>query len=289
MKSLMEEVLACNCSKECFTKEISLDEGRWFRVNAVNLRDGDEKPLGYILVFHDATELKQLETVRADFVANVSHELRTPLTAIRGYAETLLRNPPADARDSEHFLSIIHRHSERLGRLIDDLLILSDLESGKIQLAKEEVEVNDLIGRVLEIFQDQASKKGVTLSHALEDNLAPILGDPDRLQQLLINLIDNAIKFTEKGHVTLAVRHIPEANSVEFKVAETGIGIPRDKLPIIFERFHQVDSSDTRLYGGVGLGLYIVKMFTELLGGEVEAASEPGKGSTFTVKIPVSP
>ncbi|MGH7829571.1 MAG: histidine kinase dimerization/phospho-acceptor domain-containing protein, partial [Candidatus Binatia bacterium] len=134
MKRLMGEVLACDCSTECFAKEIGLDDGKWFRVNAVSLRAADEKALGYIMVFHEVTELKRLETVRADFVANVSHELRTPLTAIRGYAETLLRSPPADPGDAEQFLSIIYRHSERLGRLIDDLLALSDLESGKVQI-----------------------------------------------------------------------------------------------------------------------------------------------------------
>ncbi|HEY2989828.1 MAG TPA: histidine kinase dimerization/phospho-acceptor domain-containing protein, partial [Candidatus Binatia bacterium] len=199
MKKLLEEVLACDCSTECFAKEICLDNGKWFRVTAVNLRDADQKPLGYILVFHDVTELKRLETVRSDFVANVSHELRTPLTAIRGYAETLLRSPPAEPQDAQHFLGIIYRHSERLGRLINDLLALSDLESGKIQINRERLQAVDLIGRVLEIFHDQAQKKNVALSQNVEADLPLIVGDPDRLEQLLINLIDNAVKYTPAG------------------------------------------------------------------------------------------
>jgi two-component system phosphate regulon sensor histidine kinase PhoR len=294
MKRLMEEVLACDCSSECFSKEISLDEGRWFRVNAVSLRDGDDRPMGYILVFHDVTELKRLEVVRADFVANVSHELRTPLTAIRGYAETLLCNPPADPRDAENFMSIIHRHSERLGRLIDDLLTLSDLESGKIQLAKENVAVEDLIGRVLEIFHDQARRKGLDLSHAIEYGLPAIAGDPDRLQQLLINLIDNAIKYTPPGGrvkvaASLAVSSENQQHSmVEIAVEDTGSGISEKDLPRLTERFYRVDKARSRELGGTGLGLAIVKHIVQAHGGRLKIASQIQKGTIVTVFLPAA-
>ncbi len=294
MKKLMQEVLSCDCSEECFTKEILLDEGRWFRVNAVNLRDGDERPIGYILVFHDVTELKRLESVRADFVANVSHELRTPLTAIRGYAETMLRNPPADPRDAEQFLGIIHRHSERLGRLIDDLLILSDLESGKIHLAKEKLEVGDLVERVLEIFQDQAGKKGVVLTHALEDGLPPLFGDPDRLQQLLINLIDNAVKYTPSGGQVKVAADLalfsenPEQPMVEIAVVDTGCGIPEKDLPRLTERFYRVDKARSRELGGTGLGLAIVKHIVQAHGGLLKIGSQVQKGTTVRVFLPAA-
>jgi len=294
MKRLMEEVLACDCSEECFTKEISLDNGKRFRVNAVSLRDGAERSIGYVIVFHDVTELKRLETIRSDFVANVSHELRTPLTAIRGYAETLLRNPPADPRDAEHFLGIIHRHSERLGRLIDDLLTLSDLESGKIQLTKEKVDIDKLVGHVLEIFQEQARKRGITLSHALEDSLPPILGDTDRLQQLLINLIDNAIKYTPAGgQVKVAASLVvfsesPEQPMVEIVVTDTGCGIPEKDLPRLTERFYRVDRARSRELGGTGLGLAIVKHIVQAHHGLLKIGSEMQRGTTVRVFLPAA-
>jgi two-component system phosphate regulon sensor histidine kinase PhoR len=313
MKRLIEEVLACDCSKECFGKEISLDEGRRFRVNAVSLRDGDERPLGYILVFHDVTELMRLETVRADLVANVSHELRTPLTAIRGYAETLLRNPPADPKDAEHFLAVIQSHSERLGRLIDGLLTLSDLESGKAQLAKEKVDAAQLVTQVLEIFRDKARKRNIAIAQKLEPNLPPILGDSDRLQQLLINLVDNAVKYTDKGTITVSARLVegnrreatgdreqepenltiasrltPHALQrwVELSVADTGCGIPEKYLPRLTERFYRVDKARSRELGGTGLGLAIVKHIAQAHRGLLKIESRIQRGTTVRVSLP---
>lgn len=291
MKRLMADVLACDCSAQCFSKEIGLDEGRWFRVNAVSLKGADEKALGYILVFHDVTELKRLETVRADFVANVSHELRTPLTAIRGYAETMLQSPPSDPKEAEHFLGIIYRHSERLGRLIDDLLALSDLESGKIQMAVQRLQAAELIGRVLEIFQDQARRKEVQLSHSIQPDLPLIPGDSDRLQQLLINLVDNALKYTPAGgqvsvSASLASQddHLP--SMVEIAVADTGSGIPEKDLPRLTERFYRVDKARSRELGGTGLGLAIVKHIVQAHRGQLKIESQIQKGTTVRVSLP---
>ncbi len=291
MKRLMEGVLACDCSKECFTKEISLDNDKWFRVNAVSLRDGNEKPLGYILVFHDVTELKRLETVRSDFVANVSHELRTPVTAIRGYAETLLQSPPSDPKDAEHFLGIIHRHSERLGRLIDDLLTLSDLESGQIRLEVGKLPAADLIGRVSEIFQDQAAKKNVALLQSVDARLPLIIGDADRLQQLLINLIDNALKYTPSGgRIEVTARLVSSNNhqppQVEIAVADTGCGISEKDLPRLTERFYRVDKARSRELGGTGLGLAIVKHIVQAHHGLLRIESTIQKGTTVRVFLP---
>jgi two-component system phosphate regulon sensor histidine kinase PhoR len=293
MKRLMEEVLTCDCSAECFTKEVSLGEGNWFRVNAVSLTDGHEKPMGYILVFHDVTELKRLENVRADFVANVSHELRTPLTAIRGYAETLLRSPPADPKDAEQFLSIIYRHSERLGRLIDDLLALSDLESGKIQISKERLQATEVIGRVLEIFADQARRKEIALSQKIDPALPPIIGDLDRLQQLLINLVDNALKYTPSGgqvcvSASLASSDNHQPPMVEIAVTDTGCGIPESDLPRLTERFYRVDRTRSRELGGTGLGLAIVKHITQAHGGLLKIESAIQKGTTVRVLLPAT-
>ncbi len=291
MKRLMAEVLACDCSEQCFSKEICLDEGRWFRVNAVSLKDADEKALGYILVFHDVTELKRLETVRADFVANVSHELRTPLTAIRGYTETLLQSPPSDPKDAEHFLSIIYRHSERLGRLIDDLLALSDLESGKIQIAVQKLQATELIGRVLEIFQEQARRKEIALLHKIQPDLPLILGDSDRLQQILINLIDNAVKYTPVGGQVLVSASLVSAGNhhpsmVEISVADTGCGISEKDIPRLTERFYRVDKARSRELGGTGLGLAIVKHIVQAHHGQLKIESKMQKGTTVKVSLP---
>ncbi len=293
MKRLMDEVQVRDSARQNFAKEISLEDGRYFRVSAGSLKDGEEHPLGHILVFHDVTELRRLETVRADFVANVSHELRTPLTAIRGYSETLLRAPPSDPRDAEQFLGIIHRHSERLGRLIDDLLALSDLESGKIQLAKENLQPGRLVEHVLEIFQDQAKKEGVTLSQTIGLDLLPIFGDPDRLQQLLINLVDNAIKYTPSGgRVTVTASLVPRAEKsgsrmVELAVGDSGCGIPEKELPRLTERFYRVDKARSRELGGTGLGLAIVKHIVQAHGGFMKIESQLQKGTTVRVCLPV--
>ncbi|MGH7768194.1 MAG: ATP-binding protein, partial [Candidatus Binatia bacterium] len=291
MKKLLEEVLACDCSTECFAKEVCLDHGQWFRVSAVSLRDADKKPLGYILVFHDVTELKRLETVRSDFVANVSHELRTPLTAIRGYAETLLQSPPDDPKDAEHFVGIIYRHSERLGRLIDDLLALSDLESGKMQLVREPLQAAEIISRVAEIFQDQARKKDIVLSQRIEPNLPSLIGNSDRLQQLLINLVDNALKYTSAGgEVEISASLASTANHrsaiVEIAVADTGCGIPEKDIPRLTERFYRVDKARSRELGGTGLGLAIVKHIVQAHQGQLKIESRVQRGTTVRIFLP---
>ncbi len=290
MKRLMDEVLARGPARENFAKELSLENGRFFRVSAGSLNEGEEHAAGYVLVFQDVTELKRLETMRADFVANVSHELRTPLTAIRGYAETLLRLPPSDSKDAQQFLSIIHRHSERLGRLIDDLLTLSDLESGKIQLEKALLQPADLTAKVLEIFYGQAKAKNITLLRSVDASLPPIHGDSDRLQQLLINLIDNALKYTPTGGRIEVVARLTSNNHqpsmVEIVVADTGCGIPAKDLPRLTERFYRVDKARSRELGGTGLGLAIVKHIVQAHGGFMKVESRLQKGTAVHVFLP---
>jgi two-component system, OmpR family, phosphate regulon sensor histidine kinase PhoR len=292
MKKLMQEVLSYNFSVEPFAREISLNDGKWFGVNAVTLRDGTNQLLGHVLVFHDVTELKHLETVRADFVANVSHELRTPLSAIKGYVETLLHNPPKAPETAHQFLQVVDRHSERLGRLIDDLLTLSDLESGKAQLAQEDVAVEHLFRRVLEIFHDQAKKKGISIAHEVDPDLPLISGDPDRLQQLLINLVDNALKYTpSKGRVQVRAQlsGSPNGNQlpmVEIAVSDTGCGIPEKDIPRLTERFYRVEKARSRELGGTGLGLAIVKHIVQAHNGYLKIESQVQKGTTVRVFLP---
>jgi two-component system phosphate regulon sensor histidine kinase PhoR len=293
MRKILEEVLTFDFPNHRYSKEVELDDERWFRVNAVSLTDHKGTTLGLILVFHDISDIKRFETVRSDFVANVSHELRTPLTAIRGYVETLLHTPPADPKDSQHFLGIIDRHSERLSRLTEDLLTLSDLESGKVQVSRQPVDAGQLIQRVLEVFWDQAAKKNVELSQDVAPGLPPLLGDLDRLQQLFINLVDNAVKYTPAGgRVTIAAIECPANNGtdprLQITVADTGPGISEKDLPRLTERFYRADKARSRDLGGTGLGLAIVKHIVQAHKGEIKIESVLRKGTTVSVLLPAT-
>jgi two-component system phosphate regulon sensor histidine kinase PhoR len=293
MRRILEEVLTFDFSRQRYSKEVELDDERWFRVNAVSLTDDKRKPVGLVLVFHDISDIKRFEAMRSDFVANVSHELRTPLTAIRGYVETLLHTPPADPKDSQQFLRIIDRHSERLSRLTEDLLTLSDLESGKVQLSSQPVDASQLIQRVLEVFWDQAAKKQVELSQTIAPALPPLSGELDRLQQLFINLVDNAVKHTPSGgRVTISATCVPAKNGtearVEIAVADTGPGIPEKDLPRLTERFYRVDKARSRDMGGTGLGLAIVKHIVQADKGELKIESVLRKGTTVRVLLPAA-
>ncbi|MBI2534592.1 MAG: PAS-domain containing protein [Deltaproteobacteria bacterium] len=288
---VVSELARADLSAAHYSEEIALSEGRWFRVNGAPLQDGRGHLLGFLLVFNDITELKRLETVRSDFVANVSHELRTPLTAIQGYVETLLRTPPADPKEAASFLEIIERHAERLGRLTGDLLTLSDLESGRGAIVHQPVEVKNLIQRVLEVFMDGAAKKQVALTDFVEPDLPPLSGAPDRLQQLLINLVDNAIKYTPPGgEVQVSGRLLKDDGEprIELAVSDTGLGIPEKDIPRLTERFYRVDKTRSRDLGGTGLGLAIVKHIVQAHGGELKIESVVQKGTTVRITLPAA-
>jgi len=289
MKKIIEQVLVFDFTSERYSRQVELHEGRWFRVNAVSLRNTQSGSFGSILVFHDITEVKQLERMRSDFVANVSHELRTPLTAIRGYAETLLQNPPNDPADAQYFLGIIEKHSERLSRLTEDLLTLSDLESGKVQLDFKPLDSARVIQSVLEMFWDQANKKGIKLESFVEPELPRVSGDFDRLQQLFINLVDNAVKYTPpNGTVTVTVQRTKindNAGGVEVSVSDTGPGIPEKDIPRLTERFYRVDKARSRDIGGTGLGLAIVKHIAQAHQADLKIESILQKGTTIRVLL----
>lgn len=239
---------------------------------------------GVLMVLHDVTELHRLERVRTEFVANVSHELRTPLTAIRGYLETLLDGALEDHENARRFLEIVSRHAERLGRLLDDLMDLSNIELGKVALRVESTDYQEALGPVLAIMQPRAEGKGLSLSVDLPPDLPRVLADRDRLAQILINLIDNAVKFTSEGGLTMT--GVSRGELVELAVADTGVGIPSTDLPRITERFYRVDRARSRELGGTGLGLAIVKHLVMAHGGTLTIESEVGKGTTvrFTLR-----
>jgi two-component system phosphate regulon sensor histidine kinase PhoR len=264
-------------------------DGHILQVNAGRLSGEDGEAFGFVLVLHDVTELRRLEVVRRDFVANVSHELRTPLTAIKGYAETLLGSAGNDRETARRFLEVIDRHSERLGRLTDDLLTLSDLELGRTSLHLAPVEVSVVVDDVLQILSERASRAGVRIGSQVVPGTPAVLADGDRLRQVLINLVDNAIKYTSAGgHVAVRAGRVTGASSdmVEIAVEDDGIGIPAQDLPRLTERFFRVDKARSRALGGTGLGLAIVKHIVQAHGGRLEIASAVGQGTTVRVILP---
>lgn len=241
---------------------------------------------GAVLVFHDITELRRLEETRQDFVANVSHELRTPIASIKGYTETLLDGALEDKKNARDFLNIIHEDSDRLAKLIDDLLDLSRIESGRMKMVFASVEPKSLIKRSIAIIENQAKARSISLKTNIPDNLPKILADETRLSQVLINLLDNAVKYTPEGG-SVTITGFINKNLLQIDVADTGIGIPKKDLPRLFERFYRVDKARSREMGGTGLGLSIVKHIVQAHGGEVFVKSIPGQGSTFSFSVPI--
>jgi two-component system phosphate regulon sensor histidine kinase PhoR len=240
---------------------------------------------GVLLVLHDVTELRRLERVRSEFVANVSHELRTPLTCIKGYLETLLDGALDDPTHARRFLEVAGTHAERLDRLIDDLLELSNIESGRVTLVPMRLDLGDVVAGVAAMFERQTAQRGQTLAHAVPEGLA-VHADRDRLVQILVNLVDNAVKFTpEGGQVRIEAVPAPDGR-VEVRVRDTGIGIPSTELPRITERFYRVDKTRSREVGGTGLGLAIVKHLVQAHGGELHIESALGHGTTASFTLP---
>ncbi len=263
--------------------EVTLGDRR-LQVNAVPRRLGGEPAV--VMVLHDVTELRRLEQVRTEFIANVSHELRTPLTAIQGYLETLLEGALEDPEHARRFLEIAVRHTERLSRLLSDLTDLSNIELGRVRLDREALRVDEVVDSVLAILRARAEAGGVTLVSAVPADTPPVLADHDRLAQILVNLVDNAVKFTPAGG-TVTVRAASAADGrVEIAVEDTGIGIPAADLPRITERFYRVDRARSRELGGTGLGLAIVKHLVIAHEGTLAIESEPGRGTTVRVGLP---
>ena len=260
------------------------------RVVRVQSTPGAGGPSGaaMVVVAQDVTEIKRLERVRREFVANVSHELKTPLTSIKSLLETLLTGALEDPANSRRFVTLIDEDATRLGRLIDDLLALSQIESKAAALVLQPVSLHPLIEDLARTLRPQMDARQVTLHLAVTADAPPVQGDPDRLRQIFSNLLDNAIKFNKPGG-RVTVRAAADGPSLRVAVEDTGPGIPASDLPRIFERFYRVDKARSRELGGTGLGLAIVKHLAELHQGRVAVESRPGQGSTFTVTLPLAP
>ncbi len=258
---------------------------RVLQINAVALRNATGTAAGAVLVFHDVTRIRELEGVRQDFIANVSHELRTPLSLIKSTAETLLDGAKDDPAVATRFLEIIDKHANRLTLLIDDLLLLARLDSGRVELNFQALPLRDAAQDALDDFGIMARARGVTLENAVPDELVA-RADPARLRQVLSNLIDNAIKYGRPaGRVTIRGREL-DGERIELSVRDDGLGIPMEAKERVFERFYRVDKARSREQGGTGLGLAIVKNVMQAHGGEVRVESAPGAGTTFFLTLP---
>jgi len=246
------------------------------------LPDDEKKTM---IVFHDVTRLKQLEKIRSDFVANVTHEIKTPLTAIIGFVETLRDGALEDRATALGFLGVIDDHARRLNRLVDDLLIISAIELGEKKLDFELLPVDVIIEHVVPLIEQAAGEKQITLQVDIPSDMKPVRGDRDSLGQILLNVLNNAVKFTpEEGSVSVTAATVDE--QVVIRVEDTGIGIPKNEIPRLGERFYRVDKMRSRKLGGTGLGLSIVKHLMDAHGGSVLIESQPGRGTTVSLIFP---
>jgi two-component system phosphate regulon sensor histidine kinase PhoR len=237
---------------------------------------------GVVVTLYDITEIQNLARIKKDFVLNVSHELRTPLTAIKGYAEALEDGGDAQTRS---YAETIIRHTDRLIRIVEDLIALATLEEKGLAYEPERVGLKEIAENVLRIFEPKAKEKNLELRLEAAADLPLIDGDPFRLEQMFVNLVDNAVKYTEKGSVW--VRLAKAEAGIVVEVGDSGIGIPEDDQSRVFERFYVVDKSRSRKTGGTGLGLSIVKHIVLLHGGRIDLQSSPGVGSRFRVYLPL--
>jgi two-component system phosphate regulon sensor histidine kinase PhoR len=272
--------------KGCELKITVMAQTRFLEVNAAAIQRAGGEPEGLIVIFHDFTRLKELENMRREFVANVSHELRTPLTLIKGYVETLLDGAKEDPEVATKFLQTIHKHSNRLAFLIEDLLTLSQLESGSVMMHPQVTLLSPIARRVVEELQTLAEEKEIKLYNELSDEIE-INADADRLQQVFYNLVDNAIKYGNRGG-KVRIRGKLENETIQVEVQDDGPGIPLEARARIFERFFRVERARSREAGGTGLGLAIVKHIIQAHGGSVWVESEPSQGSTFTFRVPAN-
>lgn len=275
-----------------FELAFPLSGGKIIEVNVVGIspsleersKEG-EKINGAIAVFHDISRLKELERVRQDFVANVSHELRTPLTTIKGYTETLLDGALKE-EVAPQFLQVIQKHADRLTKIVEDLLTLSKIESKEFYLKQERLPLSELIDDVLDFIKEAAGKKKISISRSIVPSSLEVTGDRSYLEQVLVNLLDNGIKYTHPGGEISVSTFENEQGEIQVAIKDNGMGIPREDLSRIFERFYRVDKGRSQELGGTGLGLSIVKHLIQAHGGRIWVESQLGKGSTFYFTLP---
>ena len=287
--SLLNDVLAQTLNeRRVVQKEITLHapEERVVSVHALPV-DYGQGQTGVLAALHDITELRKLENIRREFVANVSHELKTPLTSIKGYVETLLDGAINDPEHNQEFLKTIQEHTNNLSQLIDDILDLSAIEAQRVNYRFEAVSVKEVVDRIVKALDPMAKAKKVAVMIDKPDTLPKARADREKLAQIVINLIDNAIKFNKPGG-EVRLHAEPNGTTLKVQVTDTGRGIPPEDLPRVFERFYRGDKSHSHEVPGTGLGLAIVKHLVEAHKGTITAQSTPGQGSTFQFTLPLA-
>lgn len=265
--------------------KLSPHDSEYYRVYITPIIGKEGSAQGVVMVLRNVTKLRQLEQMRTEFVANVSHELRTPLTSIKGYVETLLDGAIDNSDVAANFLSIINSEADRLHNLINDLLYLSQLETGRMEVAKKLISSQELLDKLIKVLNPVAEAKNITIKTIIHPQAEKIYGNDIMLEQVMINLLDNAIKYSyDNGTVTVEIDC--KDDKILINVIDLGIGIPSESLHRLFERFYRVDKARSRQVGGTGLGLSIVKHIIERHRGQILVESEVDKGSTFTVILP---
>lgn len=284
-KSVLNLLNKSTVNNEYAVEEINHNNLKILRISANPIINTDSKGIGTVLLIEDITQIKKLEQIRSEFVSNVTHELKTPLTSIKGFVDTLKNGAIEDFDIAKHFLDIIDIEAERLYKLIQEILTLSEIETRDKDINMAEIQIDILINSVKKILQPLADKKGIKLEFVVESGMINLFCNKDRIIQLLINLIENSIKYTEQGCVKAEFKN--NSNILVITIEDTGIGIPEQSIPRIFERFYRVDKGRSRKAGGTGLGLSIVKHIVILYNGKIEVQSKLGKGSIFKVDLPI--
>jgi two-component system phosphate regulon sensor histidine kinase PhoR len=274
-------------TREPMSQEITLGNMQPFilsvSISGIKGNTDNEKTM---VVFHDITRLKKLERVRSDFVANVTHEIRTPLTAILGYLETIRDGAIESQDETQKFVDLILKHAQRLNRLVEDLLTISKIELGEVKFHFENASLGDAVINVMSLFEPKAKLKNIEIANLLPDKLSPIEADKDKLAQIFVNVLDNAIKYTpENGKVSIAAEETDKFNIIT--VTDTGIGVPKEEIERLGERFYRVDKTRSRELGGTGLGLSIVKHLMTAHGGRLEIESRLGSGTKVSLHFPL--
>ena len=266
--------------------DLTVGQRQW-QVDAVPLEIGNGAQPGAVVLFHDITELKRVDDMRRDFVANVSHELRTPLSILRGYIETMIDDPKMPRGETARILEVMEQHSKRLELLANDLLVLAQLESGQSALQWSEIDLLRFFSDLNRDWEKRISAKNLKTIVDVAEDCSTVRADETRLREVFDNLLDNALKYSNKnGEVRLQAQR--RGNEIALSVSDNGVGISSEDLPRIFERFYRADKARSRELGGTGLGLSIVKHIAQLHGGRVEAESELGKGTTIRVILPTA-
>jgi len=273
--------------KRAVKKEINIigPQESFFSMQISPVMDKGDKLLSLIAVFHDITELKKLERIRADFVANVSHELKTPLTAIKGFVETLKTSAKDDPVATARFLDIIDKQAQRLENLVNDLLILSSIEFKEVKMNFVAESLNKIVFSVIALQKKIIEDKGHQLIVDVQEDLPKVLVDRQRMEQVFLNLLDNAVKFTPTGG-KISIKAFWEKPYVRVEVMDSGVGIPPEHLSRVFERFYRVDRARSREAGGTGLGLSIVRQIVSAHQGKIEVESSLDVGTTFRIFLP---